>query len=266
MRERFLLNLKTIEQGLVKSTAFDIAQKGLDKGALAQVCVEIFKTAIQGAIALEELALKHEESALNLEKMRSDIELSILNAKANVKNADAEALKNLIQAASIIRSVSDNAKINQANASVGFLNTISQASNTGGMQTYLSGVLAIIESINTKPMTMFDEPLSTLLLKDNSHYGSKNIIIHAQKTLLNEGEFVELKGISTFGENKTKWLINDELVASNTKNYLFEAQNIGEYKVAFCAQNENGESERDELIIKVINGELNKEKDFLKKF
>lgn len=266
MRENFLLNLKTIEQGLVKSAVYDIAQKGLDKGALAQVCVEIFKQAIQGAIALEELALKREESALNLEKMRSDIELSILNAKANVKNADAEALKNLVQAASIIRSVSDNAKINQANAGVGFLNTLSQASNTSGMGSYISGILDIIRSINTTPMTAFDDNLLLLIDKKSSTYGSKNIIIHAPKTLLSLGEFVELKGISTFGENKTKWLINDELVASNTKNYLFEAQNIGEFKIAFCAQNENGENEKDEVFVKVINGELNKEKDFIKKF
>lgn len=266
MRENFLKNLKAIEQGLVKSATFDIAEKGLDKGTLAQVCTEIFKQAIQGAIALEELALKREESALNLEKMRSDIELSILNAKATIKTADTEALKNLVQIVSIIRSVADNAKINQANAGVGFLNTISQASNTAGMQTYLSGILKIIEGINTAPITIFDEQILALTDKSKDEYGSKNIIIHAPKTLLSVGEFVEFKGISTFGENKTKWFINDELVASNTKNYLFEAQNIGEFKITFSAVNEKGNTEKDEVLIKVINGELNKEKEFVKKF
>ena len=264
LREDFLQNLKTIEKGLRESTTFDIAQKSLDKGTLAQVCAEIFKLCIQGAVSLEELTLKREESSLNLEKMRSDIELSILNAKASIANAEAEATKSLIQGVVMIRSVADNAIINQANAAVGHLNTVTQGDIKGHENTS-NACLTIIKNINTKPITTFDDKLKALIDRDKSSYGTKNIIIHAPKTLLSVGEFIELKGISTFGEKKTKWTINDELVASGTKNYLFEAKNLGEFKIAFSVSNDKDELEKDEIIIKVIEGELNKEKPFLKK-
>ena len=268
MRESFLQNLKAIEKGLLESKVYQLAQSGLDKGALAQVCTELFKVALSGAISLQELELKRDESALNLEKMRSDIELSILKAKAEIRNAEAEAVKSLIQGASMIRSVSDNAFINKTNAAVSLINTIGQATNTTDA-FYKSAVTAArsyIEAIDGKPMTAFDDQLKKLIDKPSSEYGTKNIIIHAPKTLLSLGEFCEFKGISTYGDKKCRWTINDELVASNTKNYLFEAKERGEYKIAFIALNDDGDSEKDEVLVKVIDGELGKETHYLKKF
>lgn len=266
MREKFLQNLKAIEKGLFESDTFEyLKSSGFNKAELAPVVAEIFKQAIQGALSLEELSQKLGMSSLELEKIRADMELSMLNAKANIKVAQAEALKAIIQAASMVRSVADNAAINQANASVGMMNVVGNATNQSSLTTYASATNTIIQKINTKPMTEFDDSIAALIGK-NDDFGSKNVILHAAKTLLSLGEYVELKGISTYGSNATQWLINDELVASNTKNYLFEAQNVGEFKVRFSVKNDKDEFEKDEVILKVIEGELGKEKKYLKKF
>lgn len=267
LRENFLKNLKAIEKGLLESQCLEhMNSHGFSKAELTPIYSKILELAMQGALNLEELELKQKSAAMELEKLRCDMELSTLSAKAQIKIANASALKELIQSASIIRSVADNAIINQANAGVGFLNVLGNATNTSNITAYAPGINKIILSINTEPMTEFDDSLIALNDKSGDDFGSKEVIIHASKKLLSVGEFIELVGISTYGHNKTKWLINDELVASNTKNYIFEALEIGEYKVRYEVKNDKDEAVRDEVLIKVIEGELNKEKTFMKRF
>lgn len=267
LREDFLKNLKAIEKGLLESQCLEYMNThGYSKAELTPIYAKILELAVQGALNLEELELKQKSAAMELEKIRCDMELSTLNAKAQIKMARASALKELIQSASIIRSVADNAIINQANAGVGFLNVLGNCTDVGRITKYADGFNKIILSINTTPMTTFDDALKALNDNSNDDFGSKEVIIHANKKLLSVGEFIELVGISTYGQNKTKWLIDDELVASNTKNYIFEAEQIGEYKVRYEVKNDKDEAVRDEVLIKVINGELNKEKAFIKKF
>lgn len=266
MRDNFLQNLKTIEKALYESKTFEFASKaGIEGGVLAQICTEIFKQALQGAVQMEDLKIKSKESVLNLDKTRIDMELSILNAKAQIKVAYAEVLKSLIQAKSMVRSVSDNALINKANAYVGYLNVVANATASGQDK---NNVIDTISAIDVSKIEDFNDLIKNMidLGDDFGCVGSKNVILHAPKTLLALGEIVEFKAISTFGENDTRWTINDELVASKTKNYIFEAANLGEYKIAFAVKNNKDEYVKDEVMIKVIESELNKTKPYLKKF
>lgn len=267
LREDFLQNLKAIEKGLLESQCLEhMNSHGFSKSELTPIYAKILELAVQGALNLEELEIKQKSASMELEKVRCDMELSTLNAKAQIKIAQAAALKELIQSASMIRSVADNAIINQANAGVGFLNVLGNCTDVGRITSYAAGFNKIILSINTQPMTTFDDALKNLIDKSDDNFGSKDVIIHSSKKLLSVGEFVELVGISTYGHNKTKWLINDVVVASNTKNYIFEAKEVGEYKIRYEVKDDKDESIRDELLIKVVEGELNKEKTFMKKF
>lgn len=265
MREKFLQNFKAIEKAISESASVDFMNShGFSKAEMASFHAKVIEIATQAALNLEDLELKSKASAMELEKVRCDMELSSLNAKAQIKIAKAEVLKSLIQAATMIRSVADNARIQQATAIVGLLNVIGNCVDTGRLTSHISGAQTIINSINTTPMIAFDDTLQNFI-DDDDDFGSKDVIIHANKTILSVGEFIELKGISTFGHNKTRWLVNDELLASDTKNFIFEAKEIGEFKVRFEVKNEKDSYIKDEVLLKVIEGELNKEKMFLKK-
>lgn len=265
MRENFIKNFKAIEKAINESKSVDFMNsRGFSKAEMASFHAKVIEIATQAALSLEELELKSKASAMELEKVRCDMELSTLNAKAQIRIANSEVVKQLIQAATMIRSVSDNAKIQQANAMVGFLNVVGNATNSSNITTYASGTATIIKSIDTSPMTAFDETLKKLIDNEDD-FGSKDVIIHASKTIINVGEFIELKGISTYGQNKTKWLINDELSASNTKNFIFEATSIGEFKICYAVLNSEEVYVKDEVLVKVIEGELTKEKPFIKK-
>lgn len=267
MREKFLQNLKAIEKGFFESKTFEyIKSNGFSKAEMTPILTDIFKQSMAGAVQLEELLMKQEAQALELEKVRADMELSMLNAKANIRAADAEALKSVIQAASMVRSVSDNAKIQQANAAVGLMNVAANATNAGILNTtYYSEVSQIIASINTTPMTSFDDTLQDMADRSDD-FGAKNVILHAPKTLLSVGERVQLMGISTFGSNASFWSINGEQVAKNTKNYLFEAESEGDFSICFAVKNDKDELEKDEVLVKVIEGELGKKLPYIKKF
>lgn len=275
MRENFLKNVSAIENTLFKSESFKyLSGTGLEKEAIAGVIAEIYKQAIAGAVNLEELALKSKSENLAYEKAKMEMELGILSAKAQIKLNQAEAIKSLIQAKSMVRSVVDNAAINKANNYTGLSNVIGNASeqkaltapDMTGQGSVGIAQLAVenIEKIDTTPITDFDDLLKDLISDDD--FVSKDISIYAEKQLIMQGEVIVITGFSSFGSNESEFLLNGEQVASNTRSYLFEARELGDFVVTFRVKNDKDEWLKDTLTLKVVENLSAKEQPPLKKF
>ena len=276
MRENFLKNVSAIENTLFKSESFKyLSGTGLEKEAIAGVIAEIYKQAIAGAVNLEELALKSKSENLAYEKAKMEMELGILSAKAQIKLNQAEAIKSLIQAKSMVRSVVDNAAINKANNYTGLSNVIGNASeqkaltapDMTGQGSVGIAQLAVenIEKIDTTPITDFDDLLKDLISDDD--FVSKDISIYAEKQLIMQGEVIVITGFSSFGSNESEFLLNGEQVASNTRSYLFEARELGDFVVTFRVKNnDKDEWFKDALTLKVVENLSAKEQPPLKKF
>ncbi|NDJ26359.1 hypothetical protein GW575_00105 [Campylobacter sp. MIT 19-121] len=268
--QNFTTKFKALEKALYESEFFKFASNAsLDDTSLASLLVGFSSNALQTCVALEELELKKNEVAMSSQKLRSEIELNIINAKSAIKQAQAEALKSLIQARSMVRSVSDNASINKANAYVGFLNVVGNAAESGAIATHAGNVIQTISQIDISKISDFD-PILKELIEDVKKLslggnGAKEVILHASKQLLVLHESLELKGFSAFGDNETRFIIFDEKGAElkcyeNTKNILFMSEREGTFKVQFQALKENNEWVSDTLELKVILGHENTQK------
>lgn len=275
MNENFYKNIQAIENMLFKSQSFKYLETNeLEKGTIATIIIEIYKQAINGALNLAELELKTKNENLAHEKAKMEIELNILNAKAQIKTAQAEAIKSLIQAKSMIRSVVDNAAINRANGYVGLANVIGNATEqkaltapalSGGMAGGISTLAAEnIEKINIKAITEFDDLLNKLISDNN--FISKDVTIYSEKRIILQGESIILEGISSFIKNENKFLINGVEVAKNCKNYFFEAKQSGEFLVSFLVKDDENNWLKDTIKLKVIENNTTRDLPPLKKF
>ena len=257
----FLQNVQMVENALFNSKSFQqIKDSGLDRDTQAQLVAEIFKQAVQGAVQMSELENKQKADALALKKQQTELELAILTAKAQVKLAQAQAMKELVQCKSMIRSVSDNAAINRANGFVAYGNVLGSATSTtpftqrdtagistsdqsnatiqgitgnekdtAGNYTYTDLVLKTLSLINVKPVDDFDTQLGALISADDN-YGCKEVLIHAAKAVIYLGEIAEFTGFSSLGENKTKFEVfkityNADKTAISSEKSLFSQEN-----------------------------------------
>ena len=275
MRETFYKNISAIENTLFKSETFKyLTNSGLDKDTIAGVVAEIFKQSIAGAVNLEELELRAKNENLAYEKARMEINFNILNAKAQIKTAQAEAVKSLVQAKAMVRSVVDNAAIQRSNQYIGLSNVIGNASeqkaltapDMAGNATGGIAALAIenIEKIDISPITDFDTLLQTLVSDDK--FITKDVVIFAAKQVVPQGEIIALEGISSFTENESEFLLNGNLVAKDTRNYLFEAKELGDFVFSFAVKNDNDIWIKDTLTLKVVENDTEKAQPPLKKF
>ena len=255
----FLQNVQMVENALFNSKSFQqIKDSGIDRDTQAQLVAEIFKQAVQGAVQMSELENKQKADALALKKQQTELELAILTAKAQVKLAQAQAMKELVQCKSMIRSVSDNAAINRANGFVAYGNVLGSATSTtpftsstasgvtsasdgavsditekendtAASYSYTDLVLKTLSLINVKPVDDFDTQLGALISADDN-YGCKEVLIHAAKAVIYLGEIAEFTGFSSLGENKTKFEVfkityNADKTAIPSEKSLFSQEN-----------------------------------------
>lgn len=282
----YVENVKRIEKLLFDSKTFKyLKDSKLDEAALGQVCAEIFKQAVQSATNLEELAIKERSEALALEKMRMEIELSILNTKAQITLAEAEALKSMVQARAMIVSTRDNAAINRANCWTGFTNAIGNATEQtalndktttdangkevteDGVATLTMRAIMAIKGDDDDVINDFEGYFTKLKDKDEN-FGCKDVIIHTSRTIMAVGEVANLVGISSFGDTECRFKVGDEIKAKNTKNFNFTPESEGEFVIKFEAEKEKGKGEfiSDAVSIKVVDSEFFKKQAQDKKF
>lgn len=223
---------------------------------------QLAELAMNAALRLEELELQDRQISLAEEKTRQEIELQIIQAKNLNKQAIAEALKSIIQAESMARSVQDNAMINKSNAHVGFLNVVGNANDTSAIKAHSEKVMQTINLINGEPLNPeYDEILDNLrddllaaLAKGD---GCKDVLVYAHRTEILENERIKILGFSSYGNNATRFFINDEQVPTpHAKSLLFTQESAGVYSVRFEAQDDKGAWIADTITIEVrsING------------
>ena len=275
----FLQNIKDIETALFASESFKYLQKSqLGQAEIGGVIAEIYKQAVSGALNLEELKLKERAEAINLEKAQMELELGKEQLKAQIKQAQCEALKSLIQAKSMVRSVADNARIQRANAYVGLGNVIANAENLSALTqgNYIDSVTQAdavakgitglaslnIEFISTDDFNDFDDLLKNMI--DDVNFIGKDIMIFAPRVIIAQGENISLTGLTSYNGETSFWLDDGSLdengdkvgfvkVGENCKNYLFFAENLGEFVLKFQVKFTEIESYDEE--VEVEDGE-----------
>ena len=101
-----------------------------------------------------------------LASLSAQYALKLVELEANVKLTQSEALKAIVQAESMVRSVRDNALISKANSYVGFLNTMlnatSIANNNQGGQSHSQNVIKTINAIDDSALSNYTEVLKEL--------------------------------------------------------------------------------------------------------
>ena len=285
----FLQNIKDIETALFASESFKYLQKSqLGQAEIGGVIAEIYKQAVSGALNLEEIKLKERAEAVNLEKAKMELELGKEQLKAQIKQAQSEALKSLIQAKSMVRSVTDNARIQRANAYVGLGNVIANAENLAALtqgdlidsatnQSTGKGITGLaslnIEFISTDTFNEFDDLLKNMI--DDVNFIGKDIMIFSPRVIIAQGENISLTGLTSY-EGKTSFWLDDGSVdengekigfvkvGENLKNYLFFAENLGEFIVKFQINGIENEEYVEEVEVEKKNsttGEVKMEKE-----
>lgn len=274
----FLQNIKDIEAAIFASESFKYLQKSqLGQAEIGGVIAEIYKQAVSGALNLEEMKLKERAEAINLEKAQMELELGKEQLKAQIKQAQCEALKSLIQAKSMVRSVADNARIQRAQAYVGLGNVIANAENLDAItqgkfvdsntnQQLTQGITGLaslnIEYISTDDFDDFDDLLKNMI--DDVNFIGKDIMIFAPRVIIAQGENISLTGLTSYNGETSFWLDDGSFdengdkigfvkVGENCKNYLFFAENLGEFVFKFQVKFTEIESYEEE--VEVEDGE-----------
>lgn len=249
---------KELEQELLKNdSAFMRFTKehSLRGAELAQMYQAMQRISIEAAISIErgreELNLKNREVALLEEKTRQELELSSLNANAQLKTQQAETLKSLIQGEAMQRSIGDNAAINKSNAYVGFLNVAGNAEERAAITEHSRNVIATINEINSRATTTFNPLLDKLraeLIGDVGENLNKEVFLHLPKVVLNKGESIKIMGMTSL-EGAVKLVVGKKEFL-DTKTIYYTGENAGEVKVSFSVQN-GGKWISDSAILKV---------------
>lgn len=270
----FLKNFELVLEALYKKSDFmkEVKNYNFSGQEYATLMTNMGQLALQTTLAIEEARLKERgfefetyaqrkqldfkerELGVMEEKTRLELEITSLNAKANIRQNQAENIKSLVQAESISRSVGDNAAINQANAYVGFLNVMGNAAELAVAEKHAQNVISVLNNINTNDITAY-EPIFEKLRKEaeeivNAGEGAKEVWIYATKSVCEVGEKVKVMGFSVFGDNPVRFIVGGREVESKT--ILFSAESVGVFEIAFEAQNQSGEWVKDKTQIAVI--------------
>ena len=254
--KRFNDNLLYIQETLLSSKFLEHLQStNYSYEMLSNTLLSVTQLAINAALSLEEIELKERELALGEEKTRQEIELAVLNAKAQARLSQSEAVKSLVQAHSMVESIPQNAAINRANAYVGFLNVVGNASNESAISQHARNVTSVINQIVSREIPNYKEILDKL--KENIQglihigSGSKEVFIHAPKQLLYIDEEIRLLGFSAYGNNEARFKVGEKTI--NSKSLIYTPTEIGEVEIIFEAQNDDGRWVSDKIILQVIS-------------
>lgn len=216
---------------------------------------KLYTMASELALRLVEVDLKERESVLSREKLTAEMEALVLQNKLSKKQNEIEILKSLVQAESMVRSVGDNAAINRANAYVGFLNVVGNASESAAIATHANNVLNEIKKISSEALSAsYSEILRRL--KDNllnsANKGGKMrecfmMFSHAD---LKVGEVLEIEAFTIYPSNECRFEYGGKSLL-NSKTLSFSSEAAGEFPVIFKVKDDNGTWIEDKIVLKV---------------
>ncbi|PZT47726.1 hypothetical protein B6S12_07645 [Helicobacter valdiviensis] len=250
----FATNLKKIQDSIFGSEfSRHLKIYNFDAQTLSGIMVQILQVSMQGALSLKEQEFKEREISLGEEKLRQELEITTNASKITNKINLAEALKSLIQAESMLKSVNDNATINKANAYVGMLNVVGNAEQSAAIAPHTPNVVKVIDDIVTKDLKLYEPLLSSLAdeIKKNIQINedAKEVFIFCPKLTLIPKERVRILGFSTYSNNEVKFVIGDKEIQARTYDFYSEVE--GTFLVKFCAKNQEGSWVEDKITIEV---------------
>lgn len=216
---------------------------------------KLFLVSSELALKLIEADLKEKEALLAREKLKKEMEGLILQNKAQRKQLEIETLKSLVQAESMVRSVGDNAVINRANALVGFLNVVGNASESAAIANHSQNVINEIKKINDTALTKDYNSLLTTIRKSlfnefDKQGMMKECFMIVPRTELKINETLEITALSVYPKNESLFVFKDKTF-KNIQSLLFSSDESGEFEIIYKVKNNLGEWLEDRVLIKV---------------
>lgn len=216
---------------------------------------KLFLVSSELALKLVEMDLKEKEALLASEKLKKEMEGLILQNKAQRKQLEIETLKSLVQAESMVRSVGDNAVINRANALVGFLNVVGNASESSAISSYAENVIREVKKIDDSALTgIYNSLLSNIrgnLLNEFNKQGiMKECFMIVPRTELKINETLEITALSVYPKNESLFVFKGKTL-KNIQSLLFSSDESGEFEIIYKVKNDLGEWLEDRVLIKV---------------
>lgn len=252
---QFIENLNDIQNKIYNSFFLkEVDRANLSPNEKAQMDVKIFEMATQTALKLQESMQREKELEFSLYQRKTELEINIIQAKANATKALSEAIISVIQAYVTKISVTDNANIQRANIYTQLMQIIANASNLNAIaqkdsegNSHISNTIQIISKIkDTEDINLdkkLNECIENLINRSNEIMllgaGSKDIFIYAVKKELQIGEYLELQGLHVFSNNECEFLHNETITKGKT--YLFKSETEGIFHIIFRAKNMQNE-------------------------
>lgn len=250
---QFVENLNDIQNKLYNSFFLrEVERANLSPMEKAQMDMEILKLASQSALQLQQTMQKERELEFNLYKARAELEVNIIQAKAQATKALSEAIISVIQAYVTKVSVTDNANIQRANIYTNLLNTIANASNLNAISqkdkngnSHISNTIDIISKIKDTEDPHLDKSLNKCIvdLVERSKEimllgaGCQDVFIICAKKELEVNENLEIHGLHIFSNNESEFILNEKVIKG--KNMIFSSDKEGIFKITFRAKNIN---------------------------
>lgn len=271
---QFIENLNDIQNKIYNSFFLrEVDRANLNPNEKAQMDLKIFEMATQTALKLQENMQREKELEFTLYQRKTELEINIIQAKANATKALSEAIISVIQAYVTKISVTDNANIQRANIYTQLMQIIANASNLNAIaqkdsdgNSHVSNCINIISKIKDTEDIHLDKKLNecieNLINRSNEIMllgaGSKDIFIYAVKKELQVGEYLELQGLHVFSNNECEFLHNETVIQGKT--YFFRSEKEGIFHIIFRAKNMQGEwvSTSIDIVVKknIIDYEL----------
>ncbi|WP_231622474.1 hypothetical protein [Helicobacter heilmannii] len=209
---------------------------------------ELNNLCMQGALEYEKLHLQEmqqglEEAKLSLEaaQVKAKIEIEVSNAKHDLELKRANALNALIQCTSMLKSLKDNAAINRANAYVGFLQVVGNATNTSAITSHANNVIRTINQIgiantNGRLEGILDRLANELNTLDPLQDVGQDVQVFAQSLETLPGHPVKVWGISLLTNSTDRFSVDGRYICSGT-SMLFSQNAPGTYAITFSSSN-----------------------------
>ncbi|CRF40793.1 hypothetical protein [Helicobacter ailurogastricus] len=210
---------------------------------------ELNNLCMQGALEYEKLHLEEmrqglDEAKLSLEaaQVKAKIEIEVSNAKHELELKRANALNALIQCTSMLKSLKDNAAINRANAYVGFLQVVGNATNTAAVTSHASNVIRTINQIgmagtNGRLEGILERLAGELNALDPLQDVGQDVQVFAQSLETLPGHPVKVWGISLLSNSTDSFSVDGRHVCDGC-SMLFNQSAPGTYAITFTSTNQ----------------------------
>ncbi|WP_163498905.1 hypothetical protein [Helicobacter suis] len=202
---------------------------------------ELNSLCMQGALEFEKLYLQESQQAIAEEQVKARIEIDYLTAQYNLEATKANTLNNLIQCASMIKSLKDNAAINRANAYVSFLQVVGNANNGGAIGNHANNVINTINLIGVDTNTGLLEECLKNLTKELENFNNlvgagETIQVFSQSLETLPNHPVKVWGFSTLKDSTDSFSIDKKEIIQGS-SMLFSASEPKTYTITFNSTN-----------------------------